>query len=298
MKRNKATQAQVMAVNDAKDAGAIVYWSMAGGIVIDDLEAAWSAAGFGNIALPEPPKPHTACARAVNEEAERRLLSRPLEGRKGRALVDEKAKDRDLDYKVKVTATVDAIGRIDVQTEDEELKARIEKAYQRHLMSELSTDDISSWITRTLMTHVDGLNLKPQVGGFYFVPREHVPTWQRMVDAIRAASNHAFYTIPATTSEAAVESILASLTTDAKATADGMWEALAEGKLGGRALDTQTAACVALKEKIGRYESLLGAALPELHDTLGKLSANLSAAALRAHEGESYSDLADLAELV
>ena len=283
---------------DTDQAGAIVYWVLSGTVDHAELVNGWAAAGFKEGEIVEPPNPQTACLRAINEErSEReRRLRRPLEGHKGHAIVDEAAKDMDLDYEVKCTAEVDAIGRIQVETNDADLKARVEEAYARHLFSELSTTDISGWLIGTLLRKVDAVPLRP-TGGFYFIPRQHLAKWRDMVAAVHGCSRHSFYEVPAMHTEEAIDAILASVNHEARAMAERMWSDIAKGEIGGRALETRAADADAMHGKVERYEKLLGLALPDLQNSLTKLKANLSAAAIKAHEGELYTDIAGLADL-
>lgn len=289
----------IVAVNgDTDQAGAIVYWALSGPMTHFALEIAWVQAGFDRGDVPAPPNPQTACLRAVNEERSERArrLRRPLGGRKGHAIVDEDAKERDLEYAVVCRAEVDAAGRIQVETECDGLRRRIETAYQRHLFNELSATDISGWISRRLLPKVDAVALR-STGGFYFVPNQNLQQWRSMAKAIESCSYHTFYEVPAMHTDEAVKAILASIQTEAKGIADDMWADLADGKIGERALSTRAKKAEAMRSKVARYERLLGLALPNLQESLEKLQANLAAAALKAHAEEDYTDLADLAEL-
>ena len=283
---------------DTDQAGAIVYWSLSGAVQHDALEREWRAAGFTVITVVDPPNPQTACLRAINEERNERSrrLRRPLEGHKGHALVDEDANDRDLEYQVVTTVEVDAVGRIVVETDDPVLKARIEAAYERHLFSELSTSDVSGWIVGRLLPRVDAVALR-STGGFYFIPQTYLALWRRMASALRECSNHAFYEVPAMHTEEAIDAILASVTSEASSLAERMWNDIAKGDCGGRALETRAADADAMHSKVERYEKLLGLALPDLQASLTNLKANLGAAALKAHADEDYTDLANLADL-
>lgn len=288
----------VVAVSgDVAEAGAIVYWTLSGPVEYGKLVEAWTAAGFAAGDVVEPPNPQTACLRALNEErSERsRRLRRPLEGRRGHALVDESAQDRELEYEVRCRADVDALGRIRVETADAELQARVEAAYRRHLFSELSTCDVSGWLAGKLLARVDAVALRP-TGGFYFVPREGVATWRALIGVIKACSNHAFYEVPAMHTEEAIDAILAAVTAEARSEADGMWEELASGKLGERALEARAERAARCREKVERYERLLGIGIGGLCEQLTKLRADFCAAAIRANATKS-GELAGLAEL-
>ena len=292
---------QLMAVDgDVDMAGAIVYWSLSGAVDFDALEQAWDGAELGGD-LPEPPCAQTACLRAVNEERSRagRRMRRPLEGH-GHALVDEKAKDRDLEYAVKARAEVDLLGRIKVDTDDVAMRERIEAAYRRHLMGELSTTDVSQWLVGTLLPRVDAVALR-STGGFYFIPRGNVAKWREFVDVVKDVSGHTFWEIPAMHTEEAIDAILDSVAQEAGTFADSMWDDIAKGKLGERALARRAEMAEIVRKKVSRYEQLLGLAMTDLQAKLGQLQANLAAAALSAGAGEPYSDLAsgfaDLATL-
>lgn len=283
---------------DVAAAGAVVYWTMRGPVEFEKLSTAWGDAGFDSDDVCDPPDPNKAAHRAVNEEKSdaRRMLSRPLEGHKGRALVKETASDRDLDYDVKCTTEVDAIGRIIVECEDDEMKSRIEAAYKRHLFNELSTSDVSGWIVKKLLPKLDAVPLR-FTGGFYFIPKQHLDLWQQFVDAIRSVSSHSFFRIPAMHTEDCVEAILAGVGEESRSLADVMWSEIKKGALGERGLNTKAKEAEAMRKKIERYSKLLGLAMPDLVESMENLEANLGACALKAAADEDYSDMADLADL-
>ena len=283
------------------EAGAIVLWRLSGAVDSDALSKAWAAAGLHENMLPVPPSPKTALLRAMNEQREARRLVRPLEGREGYAIVDEHARGADLDWQVTCRASLDAVGRIKVEADNDSpatqaLADEVRRAYDRHLLRELSTTDVSGWLAGRLMRIADGVSLRDG-GAVYFIPKHALDGWRQMIGAIRQVSAHAFFHIPALRTDEATEAILDAIASEAQAEADSFQAVLVEGKVGGRALRSKAAQCEATERKVTRYEELLGKALPELQSRLEALRANLAVAAIKADEGVDYTGLASLANL-
>jgi hypothetical protein len=138
--------------------------------------------------------------------------------------------------------------------------------------------NLSSWLVRMVYsTHAVGLR---DTGGIYFVPRDGVDEWKKLVGAIRAASAHQFFEVPALRSSEAVDAILDALITEAGESILKMEEQLTSDKLGEKALHGRVEKCDAMKSKIESYEALLGTNLDKLRERLDGLKANLAAAAL------------------
>lgn len=295
----------VIALTDSQDvAGSIVWFSYSGAVKHDALHSAWASIGRDTSEIPDPPGPDTACLRAMNEHKGPRMLVRPLEGRAGIALVEEHAKSDDLDYAIRATARVNAIGHIDVTTDERDeregfrLRDSITSAYRRHLFTELSTTDISGWVSRTLLPMCDALSLRNN-GGFYFVPSTHRELWAQMTSAIRSCSNHAFHSVPAMRSEDAVEAILSSLRDEARSFGEHVWAELQDGTIGERALKSRVSASEEMRAKVARYEHILGVSLADLTSTLEQLEAVASGCAIKAHASEDYTDgLGSFADLL
>lgn len=294
---------QVIAITDADAAaaGLIVWFTYSGHVDHTALQQAWKDINRDPSEVPHPPGPETSMLRALNEVKGPRTLVRPLANRKGYAIVHEDAKETDLDYNIIATTTINPIGRLEVEAEatprGDDIKARIKSAYKRHLFSQLSTNDISGWVSRKLLPKVDSLSLRSS-GGFYFIPRDGLPAYRKMVTALQACSNHSFYSVPGMKSEDAVESILGSLREEAETLARGMWDDIGSGKLGGRALEARATTAAEMQSKVERYEKLLGVAMTDLSESLDQLKANMTAAALKASAGEDYTGLASLGDLL
>jgi hypothetical protein len=294
----------IVAVNgDTQQAGLIVYWSANGTVMRADLVAAWQSSGFDPDDVCEAPSPKQAAARAVREQrrdradSKVRRLHRPLDKRRGYAVVDEHAEGMDLDHSTLAKVTVDDIGQVQVETDDDELRVRIESAYRRIVLKELSSEDLRKWVINDLLREkFDAVGLRRD-GGFYFIGNQHVETWTRMADAIESTGCMLFFGVDAMHTDRVLKSVLAGLIDEADKKATKGWNQIAKGEAGEGALTTTAAECDAMKARVSRVCDFLGVALPELLDKLDRLKANFSAAALRASNDQDYTDLADMAGL-
>jgi hypothetical protein len=266
-------------------AGAIVYWRLSGDTMFDKLETAWGSLGLPTNQLPSLPGPATALRRAVGDQRAVRFLARPLEGRQGWALVEEQADGNDLAYKIILKVKTNDIGRLDFfdQSYSEQARsamAAIQVSYSHHL-EVLSPTDISSWIV-DLASVCDAVLLR-DTGGIYFIPRHSNRAWHEMVSAIRTASDHAVFEIPALQSDEAVSAILDAVSREAQSAADEIDEELnGEDELSTIVLSNRKRVVQKVKEKVQRYEQLLSTNLDSLHARLNALDANLTAATLAA----------------
>lgn len=265
-------------------AGKIIWWRLSGTLNIRKLRPAWAAAGLDEKLLPDPPAPSTALRRAAQGQAKGRRLVRPLEQRKGYALVDERAEGDDLDYDVECRVKLDAVCRLVVEPADHPLVPVLREAYNRHL-DECEPADIGSWLVY-LVGKVDGVPLR-DTGGVYFIPSSRVAEWDRMTAAVRAASQHVVLGVPAMHSDQAVASILDAIEVEAGEEARKMEVELTEGKIGETARKNRISRCEAVEAKVARYEELLGCKLTKLTARLEELRADLCVATL---QGTSFSD--------
>jgi hypothetical protein len=288
-----ATKDIIAVTENIPQAGAIVWWRLSGGLQGDKLYDAWDEAGFDVQVIPENPAPPTALRRAMNDQKQARRLVRPLEGRKGYAVVNESAKADDLDYDISVRASVSVIGMLTVESDydgsdTQRLIAEVEASYKRHC-HELSTQDISSWLSCIVIPKVDGVSLR-DTGGMYFIPHDKLAEYSAMVDAVAGVSGHSFFKVPALRSADAVDAILDAVTQEAAAEASKFEADLEAGNLGERALSNRVESVEAAEAKVARYEKLLGAAMPELSKRLEQLRANLTVASMQAAGGADLLD--------
>jgi hypothetical protein len=282
----------VVAVTDQMEAaGAIVYIRTSGGIPLEALSQEWHSRGLTPELLPSGRTEDSALRRALADvKRGGRELIRPLAGHAGLALVDEEAKEDDLDYAIILRARVaytpqvndtDPSAHVVVDPADHDRADDLRDSFNEHL-TKLSNAKISQWIWGTLGASVQTVSLR-ETGGVYFVPRTHLDSWNEMAGAISTVADVKFYGIPAMESEDAVEAILDAITAEAEAAVTRMDEDLSktgDEALGSRALKTREAQTQVLREKVEAYEKLLNRKLPELTGNLDGLESNIGGALL------------------
>lgn len=260
-------------------AGSIVWWRLSGILRHNVLKATWIGEGLDEDLLPKPTKDKTALSRALKEleRGNKHRLIRKLQTG-GWAIVNETAQGDDLDYAIDCRVEMNGAG----PKFDPEFHPIAPEVFARfqHNKEHLTQTDVSSWLTK-LTDHVRAVSLR-DTGGVYFIPREKLPTWEKMVKAIRMSSAHVIHKVPALKSEEAVEAILDAITREAQAEVEGLENALVDDGLGERALTNRAAKCDDIRQKLETYEGLLGKSLDGFKNKMEDLKANLAAAALIA----------------
>lgn len=295
---NTATASSLIAVPDlagAHVAGVIVYWRLAGVVDYEALEAAWATAGLDQGLLPAPIARTTALKRTMASFKEASVLVRPLKGdEEGFVLVHESydAEGRP-QYRNGRTVTfwedpdtgaleplVHALPDEDPEgAEVTELQRQVDATFARHL-NHLTQQDISGWLV-DLVRGVHSVRLR-DTGGIYFVPRDRADAWRAYVAALRAASRHRLFEIPAMQSDEAVASILDALTREAREAAEDLEDELDAKDLSAKALRGREAKARETETKIATYEALLGVKLEALRAEYDALQARVAAAILAA----------------
>lgn len=262
--------------------GAIAYWRLSGPVDLDALRAAWVAAGLDETALPVEVSPEVALRMACQEQKQARRLVRPLEDRKGYALVEEEADGDDLTYRPTLLAKV-ALGALILEPADHPLASEVRAAYARQL-SQLAPQAFSGWLVRRVEASA-AVALR-DTGGLYFVPRYGLARWRQEAAAVRAATGHALFEIPAMRSDEAIAAVGDALNAEAETELGKIREQLSTGDLGARALKSRQETCAALRRKISGYAQALGVALDGLEARVGDLDAELVVATLAAEAEE------------
>ena len=291
--------AGIVAVDGLARAGAIVYWSLRGTLEVGALADAWAAADLPEELLLGAPTPDAALSRAVRTLATPRTLVRPLEGRKGYALVQERTKGEGLEHVVLISVRLDGAGRPqfllhehgnwlslarDTFGDTASLKRAqaITAAYDKAL-GECAAEDVGGWLVRIALRHLDGVGLR-DAGGFYYVPPGQVHVWERVKLAVKAVSEHKLAQIDALRTDDVVDAVLDAVEAEAAATVERTFAELADD-MGTRALRTRVRQAEDVLAKVGRYEGLLGVRLEKIRERVGECQAAVSAALLRAEAG-------------
>lgn len=291
--------AGIVAVEGLTRAGAVVYWSLRGTLEVGALADAWAAAELPEDLLLGAPTPDAALSRAVRTLATPRTLVRPLDKRKGYAVVRERAVGDDVDHIVVFSARLDAAGRPEFQLPGgswarlgsvafgdtgalKQIQA-VQAAYDQAL-GECAPEDVGGWLVRLAYKYLDGVCLK-DTGGLYYVPPASVPGWEKVKLAVKAVSSHKLAQIDALRTDDVVDAVLDAVEAEAAATVERTFAELADD-MGARALRTRVRQAEDVLAKVGRYEGLLGVRLEKIRERVGECQAAVSAALLRAEAGE------------
>lgn len=280
----------VIAVSDAmRDAaGIIIWWELQGHVDLQDLEEACDAEG---LTPPEPPSLVTALGRAAQSVLpSKRHLLRPLQTRGSWEIVLEHVEQSQEDngpanflrHERLLTGWVEG-GQPLVYGPAADLRNELlmkVPLYKRVL----TANDFSAWLLlQASMMHALGLR---QRGGFYFIPRDRVEMWQRVVRVTRACSDHGLYELPAMRTEEAVTAILASLRGEAEKQFKALEDYLLEGDCSTRGLNSATRTAESLQGKLRHYAGLLGVQLGDLDARLVKLTGAIQAAKIVEKENQ------------
>ncbi len=285
--------------------GAIVYWRLSGNIRLDPFKAAWIKEGLEEKLLPKLPSVKVSLTRAVDDVATRgRLKTTVKDG--GYALLDKTEKNG-LTVNVNCRVTLDATENLIVQEqvpgkapgtktwahlEKHPLLGQLTAAFESHKGS-LESRDITCWLCKDVMDSLGATTLR-ESGGIYFVPRDKVERFNRMVQALKAVSDHKIYQVKAMTGDEAVEAVLDAIVAEAEAAAKAVEEDLAQGQgekegedsetkpLGPRALSTRADRCREMVNKVRQYEELLGKMMPQITERLDDLKVAAMEASLAA----------------
>jgi hypothetical protein len=266
---------------DKASLGRIVFWSLAGYVVLDSLTAALLAEGSTAIP-PEEVTAKVALHRAVETVAGTLKGHEALMRKRGDWAIVRKPTEKMADgggkeiaYPIVATAKIDNGALVVETTEGPDLRAQLEATFAASKQV-LAPADIGHWLCAKLRA-LDAVSLRDS-GGFYFLPADRCEKWDKLVAGVRKASSHALHAIPAMRTQDAVDAILAAVTTETLAECEAIAKDIAVSGLGKRALETREASLAGSLEKLGRYESLLGARLDGLRDAIDKATASVAVA--------------------
>jgi hypothetical protein len=294
-------QGDVVAISDddmnAHSLGRIVFWSLSGDVKRDDLIAALENVG-SNQPAPCEVSDKAALSRAV-ESVARELGAEPHLRKRGDWAIVHRPKERsdvngatEIAYPVLATVTIDK-GALSVQEDPRldpnvqaDIRARLDAAF-KHAKGILATSDIGHWLCDRLRAkHAVALR---DSGGFYFIPKEHVPAWEQIRAAVSACSSHKIFAIPSMRSRDAIEAILSAITSETMAECNAAAEELGKGELGKRALATRELGMTHMLDKLGRYESLLGRRLEDLRAAIDETQIAIVSARMALEEQDAVS---------
>jgi hypothetical protein len=275
----------LMIVPDFKHetAGVVTWWKLSGGLNLDALTKAWSDYGLDPALLPEIPSGEVALRRAMNEQAEKRILVRPLtEGKL--ALVQEDVDGDNLSTSTLLVASVSKLGTLKVENKaglHQPTASRVDKlkADFEFFSENITQQDVSGWLCK-VMKNLQAVSLR-ESGGIYFVPTFAMAQFTAVVSALHDASAHTVHQIPAIPTAEALDAITSAITEEAEKAVAAIEADLQGGNLGKRALETRTNLANDVEQKLAAYENLLNSRNDGLHKKLEDLRYNVSLAVMR-----------------
>lgn len=261
--------------SNIKDAGAIVWWALRGGLDVAALATEWRARidvgepleeGW----LPQLPSRRVAIQRAVTDLAAPGILVRPVKA--GWGIVEERLQEdgTTLRHAQTVTFTYDKVLRVKCSVPGHAYEARVEEQIE-HYSRHLEVHDVSRWMSN-MMDRLQGVPLR-ESGGVYFVPAYSRAALDALVGALGAAAPaNRVYRVAAVQDEEAVRAFLDAVATSIAAEVARTREELGRADMGAKALETRMRVAAEARAKLDAYENLLGTRLDEIHAELAELT--------------------------
>ena len=284
-----ATNIVIVNDMDPSVAGALTYWMMSGDTSYPALVQALQDR-LPNRRAPSAPSPDKALRRAVVGLRQRRRLVRPLGAKVGGwAIVDEVPLEGTLIHNatcyVKLAAPNNVGELVSVEPADHTLAPMVRADFVKYL-EQLSHGDLSGWLVRTVY-RLGAVALR-DTGGIYFIPKDSMAEWRLIREVVKEAGHgHEVFTIPALKAEDTVNAVVRALEAEAEQELKYLQEAIAEGELGARALETRAGKCKSMLMKVRRYDSLLEQNQTNLVAKIEAMQAELVAASLAAEAEEA-----------
>lgn len=277
MKTN--TKGLVVTPSLSQEAGAVVFWDLAGVTDSQRLADAFSVAGLPASMLPLSPSPETCLRRAVESACGGATFKRKAKVKNVWIVVTQKEDKDAVDFDVTLDVGLDALGRLIMEPPTGAAQDKIRASY------EVQTSGIPPEALSTHLCHVvarlDGVALR-QAGGFYFVPRASVGTWRNLASAVRDAnSGCALRSIPAMPATDVIEAVAAAVVRESETVIADLAKVPVKSEKGRSA---KIAECNATIEKVARYETLLGTKLTQIRDEIEKARLAAATAMLQTEE--------------
>jgi hypothetical protein len=270
--------------NDIRPGGAVVFWTLSEFSDSERLADGLADAGFGDLA-PEP-RPLTACLKAALQQtlAGPTRIVRPLQGRDGFSLVEERRGRRENYYAQALAVTVEGEGPaayLDFHPLDGRAEA-VRSAFALH-RGLLACHQVSDCLVR-VVGRLGGTSLRPR-GGMYWLADDRLPSWEQAARATEKAAYgrpHACYRMRVAMDADAVRAVRDAVCAEVLADATRIRDEVLAGGLGGRALETRRQQALELRDKVQLYEGLLDTGLARLREAVDAAEHAAGAAALLA----------------
>ncbi len=290
---------QLVAIEDLNDdlCGQIVWWSLCGFIDHDKMIKAWNAAELPTELCPVLPENGTALRYAMHKISTGNIRARKV--RNAWAVVTEEIDGKNYKTQQDWTVTLEKNGELSfdwvsqraLDPQDRALELHIKSKYNQ-FRTNFSAQTISGWLTNPsggLLRHLDATTMRDK-GALYFIPKNRMTLWNKIVGILRAHSNHVVHNIPALYTDEVVGSVMHAVQRELANTIDEVDAAFNDKDLGERGLQTQLDKLAEARSKAKRYEKLLGAQVEELGDKGLELDAQIGEAILAKRAEKDKAD--------
>lgn len=263
--------------------GQVVFWTLGEDSNHTTLEQGLTACSLGRYCPDENTSKAALKSALVSVYGSRRCLIRPLEGRAGYLVVQEKGEGEG-----NISLSHVPLFSVDVPTGPEGIVFKNPESGEtigNHMGATVrdrfwqELDKVPSHkVARALVNIIDrisGTSLR-ETGGIYWIPEKTLPIWEKVVSAVESASpknSNAIYALNTAKDDDCLRAVVAGLTHSVSSEMDTIRGKIQSGKLGKKALDTQNSRAADLRLKIELYEKLFGKTLTELKDSTEDLEA-------------------------
>ena len=273
-------------------AGAMTYWSLG-----QQTDPQILQNGLSQFGLPDySPKPRTwlmSLKAALAEMfAKPEELVRPLKNRKkdGYTVVVEKKGKYENTYTREVNAGVDPdSGHVQITAGYANISELQRLANHFHRV--LPSSSVSDMLTKIIHEQLGGVSLKTN-GGLYFIPEDSIRSWQDIIMVVEAAAveptTNDLSVVPLEMNDMTLRDIKRSITREIEAAAECLRKDIVENKLGDDALLNRAVRASQLRDRIRRYETILGHTLEVCHQNLDIAVQAFSVASAVQDDAEVY----------
>lgn len=289
--------------------GAIVYWNLSGDFDHSTLKDGLSTLGLSK-SVPET-RTHTAAlkealCKAVRDEHLENVLVRGLEkpSEDGFVVVKEELGSDENEYETLHHVVFDTIsGRLHQKPENDFADA-VRSQFYRCLAS------VSAYATSKSLVqiacHLEGVPLR-QAGGIYWLPEHKIESWRHVAQVVEksAIGSAKFYEIKTVLDTNSIEAIRDAVTNSISADCERLCRYAETPNAKERFLTARKRDAEELREKVKRWEQVLGLTLDDLRNTASECEKHVVEVGLQqfpnlfnADELASLSAFAPASELI
>lgn len=281
-------------------AGVVSWWKLSGAVHWARIAEVCEDLDWPEKHLLDLPGKHAVLKRALHKVFRgARTLIRTMPGSKGYTIVEENWKLGDVPEEQDPRASYETVLQV-VFDEDQPTSINIHGTrpgdadsaalvfdHYRKSASEITSDDLSSWVTDQAW-RLKAVKLR-ETGGIYFLPKEHMAEWEKFGNVLRTATPSKIYSLPCLRTGEAVEAILSAVNDEAEQLFGRLQDQDKEedDKRGKRFYRSRIERCDEMGAKIKTYEQLLGKKMKALRKRFQEMQAAASAALLTIEDDDA-----------